>query len=290
MKKTLLLFCLTLTSIVSLSQDKKYDTLKKSYYIQTVYTPPYDGKIKLFTDLRSEKAVKFIKKNDTIKFYGMHRFDKYGNGLIVYDYHKTFINDSLYYFNLLSRITMEYIKDANLIQEYTKKEKSRLDSISRIEKMEAEALRKKSIINECHYYKNERDEFTGVYNKYTDTYNLDDFSTSAYGEVRIELRKIDNSKFIWFHLNQDLGCAVSYRNRRSFVKVKLKNNQIVSFYHFGDTDCGDFSIVAKLTNSDISKLKKSPIKSIRFSGTKYYHDVKMVTWDTFFIDKLDCIK
>ncbi|MFL0093635.1 hypothetical protein R5N98_02875 [Tenacibaculum maritimum] len=290
MKKIILLFYLALTSIVTLSQDKKYDSLKKTYYIQTIYTPPFDIKLKLFTDLKTKETVKVFYKNDTLKFYGMKRHDVHGDGLITYDYYKTFINDSLYYFDLNLSTYTKFVKDSKSILKYTKKEKFRLDSINRLQKIESEKLKQKSIINKCHYYKNQKDEFTGDYKKYTETYNLDDFSTSIYGEVRIELRKLNNSKFVWFHLNQDLGCAVSYKNKRSFVKIKLKNNQIVSFYHFGDTDCGDFSIVANLTNSDISKLKKSPIKSIRFNGTEYYHDIKTVIWDTFFIDKLDCIK
>jgi hypothetical protein len=48
--------------------------------------------------------------------------------------------------------------------------------------------------------------------------------------------------------------------------------------------------MGKFSEKDIINLKKSPIKTIRFNGDKYYHDIKTVPWKTFFIDKLDCIK
>lgn len=150
-------------------------------------------------------------------------------------------------------------------------------------------IKLKFISKKCHYYKNEIDEFNGTKKIITEIYGLDDYNTGEYRQIGVGLQKVGNEKFIRFYSRKDLGCASSYKNDRSFVKVKLENNQIVSFYHFGDTDCGDFSIIARLTQSDILKLKKSPIKSIRLSGTKYYHDIKKVEWKTFFIDKLNCI-
>lgn len=143
-------------------------------------------------------------------------------------------------------------------------------------------------VKKCHYLRNETDEFTGERKKHTIRYSLKDKNTLGLG-FSIELRNTSGQKHLWIHSFLDLGCAVSYKSNRSSVKFKLKNGNIVSFYHFGDTDCGSFSIIANLTNSDVVKLKESPIQSVRFSGTKFYHDEKNIKWDTFFIDKLKCI-
>lgn len=99
------------------------------------------------------------------------------------------------------------------------------------------------------------------------------------------MRKIGNLKYLWIHLARDLGCAVSFKERESNVKIKLKNGNIVSFNHHGKTGCSDFSIVSRLTYNAISRLKKSPIKTIRFMGTDHFHDVKNIKWGSFFIDK-----
>ena len=112
----------------------------------------------------------------------------------------------------------------------------------------------------------------------------------SIGEFSVELRKIDNSRYIRFHSNENLGCASPYESKKSYVKVKLENNDILTFYHIGDINCGDFSLFATFSQSDLSRLKKSPIKTVRISGTDYYHDIDSLEWDKFFMDKLECIK
>lgn len=150
-------------------------------------------------------------------------------------------------------------------------------------------LRSKRVRSKCDYDKNIVDEFTGEKKVFLKKYNLETYGSYYNGELSLELRRSGNSKYIWFYSNKDLGCVSSYKANRASVKFKLENGVIVSFYHFGDVDCSEFSIIANLTAGDISKLKKSPIKSIRLSGSKYYHDITNVKWKTFFIDKLNCI-
>ena len=142
-----------------------------------------------------------------------------------------------------------------------------------------------SYSQDCRYIKNEVDEFTGKKVVKTDWYDL-----KTKDGLYIMLRNINKRKSIVFTLDRDLGCAVSYKGRKSAAKIKLENGVIVSFYHNAKTDCGDFTLIGRLTENDIKKLKESPIKTIRFNGTKYYHDTKDVAFKTFFIDKIDCVK
>nr|WP_299488680.1 hypothetical protein [uncultured Allomuricauda sp.] len=179
------------------------------------------------------------------------------------------------------------IAKAKRVEEYKRRNDSlkkvavelkKLDSIQRI----ANATRLK---NECQYETNEKDEFTGKTRKYTEFYKL-----KPLGELDIQFRRYGGEQFVIFRTYQDLGCASPYSNSRSFVSVKLENNEIVKFYHRGDIDCGNFRLAGRLTAADKTKLLRSPIKIIRLSGTEYYHDVENVEWNDIFIDKIKCIK
>jgi len=138
----------------------------------------------------------------------------------------------------------------------------------------------------CKYITNEKDEFTGKGVIKTTWYTL----KSEKELILVMFRKINKSKTLVFSLNKYLGCTVSFKGQASTVKIKLENNTIVSFYNIADTNCGDFMIIGNLTEKDILKLKSSPIKTIRFHGDRYYHDVKKILYPNFFIDKLNCIK
>lgn len=172
----------------------------------------------------------------------------------------------------------------------------RKDSIKIIEQKEKLKKEKEDLENEindyksnCHYELNEVDEFTGKKKTITMFYNIESF----YGGLGLEVKlsKIDNKKYIYFRLYKDLGCSSPYKSDWSNVKIKLRNNTIITIYHRGDVDCGDsFNLIGYLTNSDIVKLKSSEIKTIRFTGTDYYHDIKEIDWRTFFKDKLKCVK
>lgn len=181
-----------------------------------------------------------------------------------------------------------------------KKNQKRKDSLRKIEisnakkieldKKRREIQEKKRVLmderrNNCHYYKNEIDEFDNVKITTTEYYRIDDKSN-----LYIRLKNYNGNKTIFISLDSDLGCASSYTSNKSFVKFKLENDKIITFYHKGDIDCAEFTLIGRLTNNDIFHLTKSPIKSIRLSGTKYFEDVSDIYYPNYFIDKLDCIK
>jgi len=187
----------------------------------------------------------------------------------------------------------ERIKAEKLKQIHTQFEKRKSDSIKAIEdevkrnkiiqKREKAKLKKQDLIDNCHYDRNEIDEFDNIKFMQTEYYFVSP-------KLLISLSKVGNSKYVYFGLDSDLGCASPYNNDRSYVKVKLENNDILTFYHSGDIDCAEFTLKGKLSNSEILRLKSSPIKTIRLQGTKYYHDEINFDFDDFFIKKLKCIK
>lgn len=138
--------------------------------------------------------------------------------------------------------------------------------------------------NTCEYELNEIDEFDNVKKIKTKRVNI-----SGYN-LTVQLYKIGLENYVIFHSFQDLGCASPYSNNQSYVKVKLQNDDIVSFYHSSDVDCGSFRLFARLTKNDLSRLKKSPIKTVRLSGTEYYHDIEEIEYKEYFIDKLKCLE
>jgi hypothetical protein len=86
----------------------------------------------------------------------------------------------------------------------------------------------------------------------------------------------------------DLGCTSPYKNNRSWVKVMLKNEDVLTFYHSGQLECGGFELWGNISSSEISRLKQSPIKAIKLEGTEYNHTITDFDWPTFFIDQLKC--
>ena len=86
-----------------------------------------------------------------------------------------------------------------------------------------------------------------------------------------------------------MGCVSYLSNNRSSIKVQLENNQTVTFYHSWDVDCGVFSFKGRLSTSNITKLKTSPIKSIKLRTTQTTRNITNITYKTFFIDKLNCL-
>lgn len=259
MKKIITLFVLFKTFAICSQEIKVKGILKEATYAYSVANEHRSKYESLWLGEGTEIDIIEIKK---------HRLGFYASILNI--------NDTLFI------PVKKFSNLSNLMNHFYKEQKTL--TIERNNKNE------KDVLSKCHYEKNEKDEFTGNLKKYTKMYSLSDKTVDSYrGKISIELKKLNKSKFLRFYLSEDLGCAISFKKNRSYVKIKLENNTIVSFYHFGDTDCGDFSIVANLTKSDIYKLKQSPIKTIRFSGSKFYHDEKDIRWSTFFIDKLDCI-
>lgn len=179
------------------------------------------------------------------------------------------------------KMESELLTEFKRIKEADNKVRIYLEKLKRLEK------EKETYINECSYDTNERDEFTGIVRKNTILYNIDEYENS---NLEIQLRKYGNSKYVEIKSTLDLGCTSPYSSGKSNVKLKLKNGDIITFYHIGDIDCGSFNLLGKLTLNDIIRLKKSSIKTVRLSGTKFYHDFKNLFFENFFIKKLDCIK
>lgn len=181
------------------------------------------------------------------------------------------------YFNQKSVLLKEFIrvKDIEYKEEYRKEKLRELEN------------EKNLYFNDCRYDTNEKDEFTGLTRKNTIFYKVQGYYSR---ELEIRLKRYGNSKFVVIRSQRDLGCTSSYSNSRSNVKFKLENGNIVTFYHVGDVDCGDFELLGRLTPNDIAKLKNSPIKTVRLTGTDFYHDVKNLFFKDFFIKKIDCIK
>jgi hypothetical protein len=153
------------------------------------------------------------------------------------------------------------------------KEKSKItDSINKIK-----------LKTNCHYLTNEIDEFDHIKVIRTNDYWVSNF-------LRVGFYKKGGSKYVFFNLDEGIGCASPYDNNRSFVKVKLENNNVVAFYPYWDIDCDSFKLKDNLTNSEITRLKKSPIKSMRLNGAKFYTDIQDIEYKRFFIDKLKCPK
>ncbi|MCH7784398.1 MAG: hypothetical protein IIB06_03130 [Bacteroidetes bacterium] len=181
--------------------------------------------------------------------------------------------------------------------EYERKRKDSLKEIERINKnkkirlenIKLEEERRKEYINDCNYIVNEKDEFTKLIRKNTLKYKVDKYENNK-SDLRIQLIRYGNSKYVRIRSNRDLGCTSPYSTDKSYVKFKLENGDIVTFFHRDDIDCGNFNLLGKLTQNDIVRLKKSPIKTVRLNGTDYYHDVENLFFKDFFIKKLDCLK
>ena len=140
----------------------------------------------------------------------------------------------------------------------------------------------KELRNTCHYVMNEIDIFDNVRIIRTEPYKINTSLTA-------ELYKRGNSKQVFFNLSQDLGCASYLPSNRSYVKVTLENNQVVTFFHSWNIDCGNFRFKGVMSNSQINILQKSPIKSISLHGTKHSVYIEQIDYKEFFMDKLKCL-
>lgn len=229
--------------------------------------------VKVFEYARSSSyRIAYLIKKDSITILGLDN-----------DYYK--VN----YESIICFILKKDLKILNpeLIKkdlEKLKKDREKLKETALL-KLKKEEENKQKERRICNYLKNEIDEFTSKEVKKTNWHNI----KSERDNIYIMLRSINNMKSIGFWLNRNLGCASSYDNNKSNIKIKLENNTIVTFYHYTNLDCSDFTLFGRLTKNDIIKLKSSPIKTIRFSGTDYYHDSKNIVDKNFFINQLDCI-
>jgi hypothetical protein len=145
-----------------------------------------------------------------------------------------------------------------------------------------ETISETTLKTDCHYLINEIDSYENIELIKTDNYWVNN-------DLRIELYKKGNKKYVFFNYQGNLGCASLYTDNRSFVKVILENDNVITFYHTWDIDCGDFSLKGILSNSNMQKLQDSPIKSILLHGTKGNMEIENLEYKEFFIDKLKCL-
>lgn len=136
---------------------------------------------------------------------------------------------------------------------------------------------------ECKYLINEFDEFYGIRIIRTEPYEISK-------QLTAELHRQGQSKNLFLNLSEDLGCASYFTHNRSYVKITLENDEVVTLYHTWDMDCGDFSFKAKLSDVKIESLKKSLIKSIFLQGTEGNYQINDIANKAFFIDYLRCIE
>ena len=147
---------------------------------------------------------------------------------------------------------------------------------------ESKDIESKELRFTCHYQLNEIDTFYNEKVIKTENYKVSD-------HLNIELYRIGNKKHVFINFDNKLGCASYFSHSRSYAKIKLENNVVVTIYHSWNVDCDNFSLKGILTNSSISKLKASPIKSIKLRGTKDFIEIENVKYKEFFMDKLECL-
>lgn len=135
----------------------------------------------------------------------------------------------------------------------------------------------------CHYQMNEIDEFYKVKIVKTENYRVND-------DLKMELYRTGNKKYVFINFDGNLGCASYFSHNRSYAKITLENNTVVTIYHSWNVDCENFSLKGDLTNYTISKLKESPIRSIKLQGTKDYIEIENIEFKEFFVKKLDCLE
>ncbi len=222
------------------------------------------------------KVLKKVNKGDSIKIYNYYQGEPYTK--ILFWMTKVGKEDA-------------YINDFNVENEKLNSFKEKIDSLRNVQfliaekEKEKEKLEQQEIENKtCDYEKNEKDPFDNIFKKYTIFYEVAGYS------LRFQLRKYNSEFYLVAKSYLDLGCSSPYANDRSYMKIKLLNDKVLTFYHRGDIDCSGFRIFARITNNEIHSLKQSPIKSVRLSGTDYYNDIENVDFKNFFIDKLKCIE
>ncbi|MCB4806739.1 hypothetical protein LG651_00640 [Tamlana sp. 62-3] len=162
-------------------------------------------------------------------------------------------------------------------------EKQRItDSIAKAQSSKA-ASQDQVYHNTCHYFINEYDSFNHQQLIITEKYFISE-------QLNIELLREGSTTKIHFNFAEDLGCVDYVPSRRSTVRVILENDQSLTFYHSGSLDCNFFSLKANLSESYISLLKQSPIKSINLKASKGEVLLTDINYKTFFIEKLKCIE
>ena len=152
------------------------------------------------------------------------------------------------------------------------------DSLKRIQ----DSLARLAFRNKCHYQMNEIDPYYKVKIIRTEKYKINDSLT-------IELYKNGNKRDVFITYMGNLGCASYLTSNKSYAQIRLENNEVVTIYHTWNIDCDNFKLRGSLSQSSISKLKNSPVQSIKLKGTKSSYLVNNIDYTEIFKDKLSCI-
>ncbi len=150
-----------------------------------------------------------------------------------------------------------------------------------LKEIEEENLADKNERQKCAYITNEIDVFD---NQRVIRTKFDVISEN----LAIQLYSKGSKKKIVFGASLELGCASPHKTNRSKVMVMLENEDVITFYHSSKLDCGEFELWGNVSNSELIRLKKSPIKAIKLTGTDYYDTIEKFEWPTYFIDQLKC--
>lgn len=202
-------------------------------------------------------------------------------------------NEAIYLKRKSDSIEIEKKKEINAEKKLKEAEQKELNAelvIEKEEKLKVDNIQsvKDSINNlkyrtNCHYQLNEIDNVSNKIILRTDKYEVGN-------KISMELYKDGNNKQVFINYSDNnLGCVSYFSNNRSFAKIRLENNEIITIYHTWNMDCVSFSLRGVLTNSAISKLENAPIKSIVLQGTKEFVVIENIEYKEFFIDKLKCI-
>ena len=152
------------------------------------------------------------------------------------------------------------------------------DSLKRIQ----DSLDRLAYRNKCHYQMNEIDPYYKVKIIRTEKYNIND-------SITIELYRNGNKRDVFITYLGNLGCASYLTSNKSYAQIRLENNEVVTVYHTWNIDCDNFKLRGSLSQSSISKLKNSPVQSIKLKGTKSSYLVNKIDYKEIFRDKLNCI-
>jgi hypothetical protein len=152
------------------------------------------------------------------------------------------------------------------------------DSLKRVQ----DSLDKVTFRKKCHYQMNETDPFYNVKIIRTEKYKIND-------NVTIELYKNGNKRDVFITYMGDLGCASYLTSNKSYAKIRLENNDVITIFHTWNIDCENFNLRGSLSQSAIVKLKNSPVQSIKLKGTKRSYLVNKIEYKEIFMDKLNCI-
>ena len=143
---------------------------------------------------------------------------------------------------------------------------------------------------DCELNLDRKDELTGKVEKETFLKELDfKFSDDVYGKLSVKITRYGSQKYLVFYSDTNLGCISPHKDDLSKVYIKLENDDILTFNHCGLLDCGDTYLKGRLLESEIIRLKKSPIKYIKIIGTQYYEEIWCDKNKDYFIKNLDCI-